>query len=58
MFNRIGNGGNNFAAHIGQGENDKDNPLDKDSGQGHPPIYSHAKDNGKGEKGVNAHAGG
>ena len=55
-FQRHGDGVEDGLAHIGQGQDDKDDALHKDGQQGHLPAVAHGQHNGVGKIGVQAHA--
>jgi len=57
-FQRHGDGVEDGLTHIGQGQDDKDDALDKDGQQGHLPAVAHRQYDGVGKVGVQAHAGG
>ena len=55
---RHGDGVEDGLTHVGQAQNDEDDALHKDGHQGQLPAVAHGQDNGVGEVGVQAHAGG
>ena len=57
-FQGQGDGVEDGLAHIGQGQHDEHDALNKDGQQGHLPGVAHRQHDGVGKVGVQAHAGG
>ena len=55
---RLRGRGEGMAAHMGNGHGEKEQSGDEDNGQRLLPAIPHPKANGKGEEGIQSHAGG